>query len=429
MKQIRLVSIALLCAFVVPPSAHATAATVVYPTGQFPADVQNVQAALDQGGTVLLKATNAAGVATAFNFGPPVFGTGFVDFHRDAELLGERTRSAATTIQGGEFPVGGLGSHDAAVRDIDFQSPLQGAILFLSGANVEVTGNRIFHVVGQFFRRATFGDAILVNGGRVVISDNVVESVDADRGNGISEFGSTGRVEISRNRVSGTSVAAIESSVNGGPVRIEENVLRPGPAPTGGSGVGIEVNGTGAYTILRNDVVVETSRGDGIAAVGSLLLGFGPVLNPVIAWNRVVLERPRTIVGTFFSQGISLVGRVSGAYVGQNTIEGDGVVALAAGGLLIDEPSDLGFNTFVGNNIAGFRAGLADVFLDVPSHDTVLVGSSGSVIDLGTNNRITGFTDVATGSTGAQVSEAVRLRNTAAEAAREASFNRFEARP
>ena len=46
------------------------AATVVYPTGSYPLDVQNVQAALDGGGTVLLKATNAAGVPTAFDFGP-----------------------------------------------------------------------------------------------------------------------------------------------------------------------------------------------------------------------------------------------------------------------------------------------------------------------------------------------------------------------
>lgn len=31
--------------------------TVVYPTGTFPQDVENVQSAVNQGGTVLLKAT------------------------------------------------------------------------------------------------------------------------------------------------------------------------------------------------------------------------------------------------------------------------------------------------------------------------------------------------------------------------------------
>jgi hypothetical protein len=56
----------------------ALAVIVVYPTGDYPTDVQNVQAAVDQSGTVLLKAQNAAGVATTFNFGPPVEGPGFV---------------------------------------------------------------------------------------------------------------------------------------------------------------------------------------------------------------------------------------------------------------------------------------------------------------------------------------------------------------
>src|SRR6266576_5757478 len=44
---------------------------VVYPTGVYPTDVQNVQAAVDQGGTVVLKARSTAGVPTHFNFGPP----------------------------------------------------------------------------------------------------------------------------------------------------------------------------------------------------------------------------------------------------------------------------------------------------------------------------------------------------------------------
>jgi hypothetical protein len=44
--------------------------TLVYPTGSFPLDVQNVQAAIDGSGTIILKATNSAGQPTAFNFGP-----------------------------------------------------------------------------------------------------------------------------------------------------------------------------------------------------------------------------------------------------------------------------------------------------------------------------------------------------------------------
>ena len=42
---------------------------VVYPTGDYPDDIINVQNAVDGGGLVVLKATDEAGNAQAFNFG------------------------------------------------------------------------------------------------------------------------------------------------------------------------------------------------------------------------------------------------------------------------------------------------------------------------------------------------------------------------
>ena len=53
------------------PGVLAAGPTVVYPTGQWPADVDDVQAAANAGGRILLKAVNASGVPTAFNFGSP----------------------------------------------------------------------------------------------------------------------------------------------------------------------------------------------------------------------------------------------------------------------------------------------------------------------------------------------------------------------
>lgn len=57
--------------------------------------------------------------------------------------------------------------------------------------------------------------------------------------------------------------------------------------------------------------------------------------------------------------------------------------------------NDLASESFVGNNIARFVGSFADVFFDEPTHDSVLVGFSGNVVDLGTNNHITGFTRMA----------------------------------
>jgi len=128
-----------------------------------------------------------------------------------------------------------------------------------------------------------------------------------------------------------------------------------------------------------------------------------------------------------FDDGIDLAGLVSGAYVGQNTIEGEGFSAFSLFALSFDpatQPSDLGFNTFVGNNIAHVNAGVADVFLDAPSHDTVFKGMSGSVIDLGVNNRVTGFTKGGSSGSGDQVSAAVHQRNDAMRDAAEDTTSR-----
>src|SRR5207302_8740831 len=110
-----------------------------------------------------------------------------------------------------------------------------------------------------------------------------------------------------------------------------------------------------------------------------------------------------------FSDGIDLVGVVSGAYVGENSVEGASFSAL---GLydVTPEASDLGFNTYIGNQIATFRALVADVFLDTAAHDTVFKGFSGIVIDLGGNNHITGVAGRGQDGTGQQVREVTRLR-------------------
>jgi hypothetical protein len=55
--------------WLIDPAATAAADLVVHPEGNAVADVPNVRAAVAAGGVVLLKATNADGVPTAFEFG------------------------------------------------------------------------------------------------------------------------------------------------------------------------------------------------------------------------------------------------------------------------------------------------------------------------------------------------------------------------
>jgi hypothetical protein len=56
------------------------------------------------------------------------------------------------------------------------------------------------------------------------------------------------------------------------------------------------------------------------------------------------------------------------------------------------------------------------VVLDTAAHDTVFKGFSGSVLDLGSNNHVTGAGNQGGASTGLQVREAARQRNDAMRA-------------
>ena len=416
MKSMLLVALLLSLA----TAAGAAPPTVVYPTGTFPLDVQNVQAALDGGGTVLLKAVNASGVPTHFNFGPSSLAGGSVEFHVDAELTGERVAAdAETVVEGGWYCVRAFGAaQNVAVRNIAFVSSFDGALL-LFGANTKVTGNRASHVIGRFRRPLSTTAETFVTGfsGRVLIEDNVISDVEADSGFGVSQFRAAGPVVIRRNTISDTGYGTIESSFNISPatgvpatVAIADNALRPGPAP-GVFGVGIEINGEGSYYVARNDIVIESEFGLGIYALGAPTFGIAPMIAPVIEKNDVHM-RPQPEFEPAIGDGIDLVGVVSGAYVGQNAIDGDAFSALGLYGVAGDG-DDLGFNTYVGNRISGFEANTADVYLDTAAHDTVFEGFSGSVLDFGSNNHITGIAPNGGAATGQRVSEATRRRHDA----------------
>ena len=86
LKQRGRVFLIVLVYFAVTPGAQAVSppTTTVYPTGSFPLDVQNVQAAINAGGTVLLKATNAADQPIAFNFGATGVAVSPSEFVRNA---------------------------------------------------------------------------------------------------------------------------------------------------------------------------------------------------------------------------------------------------------------------------------------------------------------------------------------------------------
>jgi hypothetical protein len=120
---------------------HLTPNVVVYPTGVFPTDHQSVQAAVDQGGVVLLKAVDTSGQPWAFNFGPPAAGSGRVSLTRDVTILGETVGGTMTTILGGNAPFFGFGvGVRSAFRGIYFNGPRLAAVLLVDSTGFDPLG-------------------------------------------------------------------------------------------------------------------------------------------------------------------------------------------------------------------------------------------------------------------------------------------------
>src|SRR5438067_3709878 len=144
------------------------AITVVYPTGIFPADVQNVQAAINQGGTVLLKATDSVGHPLAFNFGTPEPNNvplRFVAIETNVSLSGELVSGSRTTITGGFGPLRIFGGKNS-IEGIKIDGPLNAAIVIVKSNGTRIIGNAIQNVVPDVVAQGfSISDGIDVFGG------------------------------------------------------------------------------------------------------------------------------------------------------------------------------------------------------------------------------------------------------------------------
>lgn len=396
---------------------------VVYPTGTYPEDVNNVQAAVDQGGTVLLKAKNADGQPTAFEFGL----YDGVDITDDVTIFGERSGSAMTTIRGGWAPVWCLEPVYLTVRGIHFEGPRSCAIYIGASTGADLSSNVITGVIGTPMSSGIMkgqGIWIVALGGNpdaisgsIVIADNTIEDVDAENGYGLALFIFGAEMTIVGNHISGMNTAGILAVYNTETVCVMDNIIVPGPEQypspySGGVGIWGANSLGGDYYFARNDIICENPEAGGIVVMQPCSL-WAPFPEP-----EVVIERNHvTVHGTWWG-GIELVDGVSGAYVGQNRIDGQNAYAIGVWAWYFPE-APMANNVFQGNNVSRFTANFAEYFLDVPTQNTVVLGNSGTVLDLGSGNRVTGLTrmrdDVPIGQL---IRDAQAMRRALAEVAR-----------
>lgn len=391
-KNLTFIRIAVLLAITAGSSIFGAAnETVVYPTGSFPQDVQNVQAAVNAGGRVRLKAVDVNGHPTAFNFGTPENLSGRrVFLLTNVSISGERIGRNVTTIRGGNIPFRGKVPVTTSISGISFEGPRQAAIQLTSSTGTSITDNHVSGVVGTLTRFGyTFGDGIDVFGnqnpaiaitGNVTIANNTIENLHADFANGIQLDAVDAKSEIFGNTIRDVESNGILVIRSGSTTAIEGNFIVPGP----GNGTALLSYGDGIfiadgrYSVKLNAIHCENPFADGIYVVGG---GFAAATSQsVIESNRVEMN------GSQFG-GISLYGLVDHAQVSENSIRGNGsfAVLVAEGPDPNDRATD---NRFRENNISRFTSSVGDVLFSSNTANNSYKGRCRSIIDLGVNNDV-----------------------------------------
>ena|SRR5690349_9646743 len=372
--------------------------TTVYPTGSFPLDMQNVQSAIDRGGTVILKATNAAGQPTAFDFGPPDPQVdGGVNLHTDVSILGEQSGGHMTTIKGGFNPILGLVPVKSTIQGIHFDGPLDSPIALIRSTGANIIANRITGIVPLLlFFGATEIEGIFVSGfddpenavtGQINVQGNVIEVSSGDFVNGMQFDEVSADIQVSGNSVeflhSDGAVQTIGILVfrSHGKATVVQNQVTMGDGDPNAFPVGIFVGGhaEASYRISGNTVVTNHPNSDGIDVVGFSFSG--PTQQAIVEGNHVVIHSTIPTAG-----GIAFAGAVQNSLMSANRIEGTSGNAIQILGI---DSSTIAFsNHAVGNDISQLSASFGDVFFGPDSADNLLAGHCNTYIDLGVGNRI-----------------------------------------
>ena len=375
-------------------------------------DIEAVQAAVDKGGSVLLKGT--------FNFGQK----GQVKIKNDVEVIGESDGKGKplTKIMGGfwtfhsplpstEPPLPGPGPK-VKIKNIHFDGATWTPMHFPYISGAEISGNNITNV-HPFPVPVKWpgGDKLLVTAGvlmgsrfahrekllpgattgHLIVSDNNIdlrcENPKMTMGQGVFFLWTWGAtIEIKRNRVRNVSRNSIESLDNyldeegrGSVLVAENNIVTPklgipfpGPSTPNGIVVGWFLDMTGGsdpsrnskITVIRNFVQTNGETSGGIISLGDGIAILG---------NRVQVKRGAK------SAGVIHIG--SNGFIARNKIDGSGAFAMQA---VPWRDIKTNGNTFAWNDVTEFKAAAAD-FLCVGNKNT-LVGTSCKIDDKGKGN-------------------------------------------
>lgn len=140
--------------------------------------------------------------------------------------------------------------------------------------------------------------------------------------------------------------------------------------------------GIGSYLIAHNSVISEWATGAGIRVQGNAGLAEA---GAIVADNDVTMTAPEGTVFGANSAAIEIRGFAQGNMIFNNQIRGR---ARAAFSMVAFRGGVPGNNTFILNDVKGFQASLAGVFIDAGVSNTIVVGRPLTVEDHGVGTVI-----------------------------------------
>jgi hypothetical protein len=407
-----LAAIAVVFAF----AATAAAQAVVVGTGDPNLDVPAVQAAVDQGGQVVLTGH--------FSFDRPPTKPSeaalgwMVLVSKEVVISGTRDEHGEmTTIEGGVIPfaVEAPGAH-VTIRGLRFVRPKDNAIHVYAASGLMVAYCKIEGVEPMFepIQGKTYGWAISVrsaanspttdqpgqpediSGTLLILNNDIAVGGTADDNSiGVAIFGAGKSpdkevdVYVSGNNIRNTTASGIRFQTIGGRAHIERNVIATGATMGPGGGVvgslveGIKCQGSGAYLVAHNSIDSAFQNGAGIRVQGQAGLGLATE-RAIVVDNDVTMSAPEgTVFGTE-SAGIEIRGTAQGNVALNNRIRGRASFALS----VVGQGGVPGNNTLVLNEHEGFKSSLADVFVGAGVTNTLVVGREVAVEDHGVGTAI-----------------------------------------
>jgi hypothetical protein len=418
MKRLPIRPCSLLLAAIAAVLATATsmaAQTVVWGTGNPELDVPAVQAAVDQGGEVILKGRfsfeRPRGTVPTALAGYPL---ATVLISKAVAISGAEDDDDMATIEGGTIPfyVEAPGAR-VEIRRLRFVRPKFDAILVYAVSGLTIASCKV-EGVDPVNALGASGIELNTSGappspakpgkpenitGKLSITNNdinVVGGTDHDNTVGIVVF-SVGQspnkevdLYISGNHISNITEPAINLRRVGGRAHVDANVITTGPVSSRSAPRPevIRAVNIGSYVISHNRIHCEWPDSEAIGIGVFSQFPEWPIQRALVVGNDVTMLPP---LGTAFgalSAGIDVRGYASDNVVLNNRIRGRARAALAVDQFRGGIPAN---NAFVLNRLDDFEASRRDIFVDFGVTHTLLLGNEGTVEDHGVDTVIVPF--------------------------------------